>query len=39
MDFLEFFFTTKDKVLETTLFQVFTIKWFHWEWFSFEVSW
>ena len=27
MDYLKFFFTSEDKVLETTSFQIFTIKW------------
>jgi len=40
MDFLKIFFTSEDKILETTTSQVFTaIKWLQWEWFRFTVSW
>jgi len=39
-DFLKFFFTGEEKILEKTLCQVFTtIKWLQSEWFSFKVSW
>jgi len=38
IDFLIFFFTSEDKILETTSCQVCTtIKWMQWEWFSFEI--
>jgi len=40
MDLKKFFFTSKEKILETNLCQVFAlIKWLQWEWFSFKVSW
>jgi len=39
MDFLKFFFTSEDNMLETTSWQAFTrIEWLQWEWFSFKVS-
>jgi len=40
MDFMKFFFTSADKILETTSCQVFSrVKWIQWEWFSFKDSW
>jgi len=36
MDFLKIFFTSEDKTLDTTSFQVFTTyNWLQWEWFGF----
>jgi len=40
MDFLKIFFTSEDKIFETTSCKVFiTIKWLQWERFSFKVNW
>jgi len=40
MNFLKIFFTSEDKIFETTSFKVFTkYKWIHWGSFRFKISW
>jgi len=39
MDLKKIFFTSEEKILETTFCQVLaTIQWLQWEWLSFKVS-